>query len=100
MGRLISKPSTPGRVVQHHTLVRVDGAGNRWELPPLATITLEAVCEEGTWGAHEAKSVMRKLYVVSVTWTASTDGDDSDADSDDEDKDGVLAPSAAELEIS
>ena len=53
-------------------MVCVDGEGNRWEVPALATITLDKVSPPGSWGAYEAATVDRTLYTVSVSWTAST----------------------------
>ena len=67
----------------HHTLVRVDGDGFRWEVPPLSTITLRRIDPPGTWGAFEAEKVMRTLYTVEVSWSASAaNGADSDSDDD------------------
>ena len=71
-----SAPSTAGDRAtmtppSHHTMVLVDGEGSRWELPPLATVTLVSVAAPGTWGAFNAERVDRTLYTVSVAWTAS-----------------------------
>lgn len=48
------------------TLVNV--APSRWELPPLATVTLQRIDPPGAWGAHGAPKVDRTLYTVSVSW--------------------------------
>mmetsp|Transcript_9993 Transcript_9993/g.25868 ORF Transcript_9993/g.25868 Transcript_9993/m.25868 type:complete len:440 (+) Transcript_9993:6-1325(+) len=77
--KYVSRPTTtegggdgqPPATTTYHTLVKVDGHGNRWELPPLATITLESIEAAGTWGALEAEKVHRVCYTVSVSWTSS-----------------------------
>lgn len=74
--RFISKASSPGDLntmtpPAHHTMVLVDGEGNRWELPALATVTLDQIDAPGTWGAFGAEKVERTLYTVSVSWSAS-----------------------------
>ena len=95
--KFVSAPSSKaaGHTV-HHTVVRVDGEGHRWEMPPLSTITLKKIDPPGTWGAFQAEKVMRTLYTVEVAWTASAGGDGSDDGSDD---DGVLVPDASKIEI-
>ena len=74
--KFLSAVSSAGDVANmsppaHHTMVCVDGEGNRWELPALATITLVGISPPGSWGAYAAATVDRTLYTVSVAWMAS-----------------------------
>lgn len=71
-----SSAEAPGAPPSHHTLVQVDGVGNRWEVPALATVTLVSIDSPGTWGAFKAERVMRTRYTVTVSWhsTCASDG--------------------------
>ena len=71
-----SMPSESGEL---HTLVHV--AESRWELPPLATVTLQRVDAPGTWGAFGCARVERALFTVSVAWLPPQDGDTDDGTS-------------------
>ena len=76
--KIVSEASTPGDTRSmtpplHRSLVLTDGESSRWELPPLATVTLRSVHPPGEWGAFEAARVHRTLYVCTVEWMASVD---------------------------
>ena len=49
----------------YHSLVRTGGAG--YEMPPLATVTLEKVEEPGEWEVCGQK-VQRRLFTVRVSF--------------------------------
>ena len=49
----------------YHSLVRTGGAA--YQMPPLATVTLEKVEEPGEWEVCGHK-VQRRLFTVSVTY--------------------------------
>ena len=71
--KFVSAPTTVGEsgLPTYRTLVQVDGHGSRWELPALATVTLQSIEPAGTWGAYEASVAHRTCYTVTVQWTAS-----------------------------
>ena len=43
----------------------------RWELPPLAKVTVESIDAPGTWAAYGTAQTQRVLYTVSVQWVAA-----------------------------
>ena len=49
----------------YHSLIRTGGAG--YQMPPLATVTLEKVEEPGEWEVCGHK-VQRRLFTVSVSY--------------------------------
>ena len=61
--------SAPADGSGYHSLVRTaeTSAELQYDLPPLATVTLVAVDEPGTWSAFDA-TPNRKLYRVAVTF--------------------------------
>ena len=57
--------SAPTDVNGYHSLVRTSVAG--YEMPPLATVTLEKVEEPGEWEVCGQK-VQRRLFTVRVSF--------------------------------
>ena len=72
--KYVSAPTTAagveGPASIYRTFVKVDGHGNRWEAPALATVSLVSIEQPGTWGAFDAAKVNRLCYTVSVAWSA------------------------------
>ena len=54
--KYVSAPTSPAASASasptYRTLVKTDGHGNRWELPPLATVKLESI--ENAGGPHHS----------------------------------------------
>ena len=59
------------------SLVRTSASS--YDLPPLATVVLEACVPSGLWRAYGRK-IMQPLYVVSVSYTLDASADKGDAD--------------------
>ena len=57
--------SAPADADGYHSLIRTRGAS--YQMPPLATVTLESVQQPGEWEVEGGK-VQQRLFTVSVSF--------------------------------
>ena len=63
--------SKPNDGLGHHSLIKDSPYGHH-RLPPMTTITVEAIKEAGEWEAHGVKGAER-LFVVSLAFQVRAD---------------------------
>ena len=62
-----------------HSLIQVNGStADTYDLPPMATVTLEKIEQPGDWHAF-GKPIQRRLFTVSVSFLLNTELGRTDA---------------------
>lgn len=61
--------SAPATAHTLHTLVKVNGSvADTFDLPPMATVTLESVKQPGEWSAFGQQGIRQRLFTVTVAY--------------------------------